>query len=59
MRGQITAAEDCIRALKTQLADAQLAHKKLANKSSRTEANIRAEMVATEELLDAKKVRIV
>lgn len=40
MRGQITAAEDRMKALKTQLADAKLALEKFANESSRTEADV-------------------
>lgn len=40
MRGQITTGEDRITALKTQLADAQLALEKLANELSGTEINL-------------------
>lgn len=42
MCGQITAAEDCMKALKTQLADAQLTHEKLAKDSIETEADFGA-----------------
>lgn len=58
MRGQVTAAEDCIKALKLQLADARLTIKKLAGESPRTEADLCAEIVAGEESLDAEKAHV-
>lgn len=58
IRGQITAAETRIRGLKTQLGDAQFALQKLADESSDTKANLRAEFVAAEKLLDAKRTRV-
>lgn len=48
MRGQFTAAENRLKTLKTQLADAQLAHEKLANKSFRAEANFGIRMITAE-----------
>lgn len=57
MSGQIIVTEDRVRALKMQLADAQLALKKMAYEPSITEANLWAKIKAVAELLDVKKVR--
>lgn len=55
MRSQATAAEDRIKSLKTQLADAQLAFERSANESSWTEGDLRTETIAVEELFDKKR----
>lgn len=58
MRSQFEVVVRQITVLKTQPAGAKLALKTLANKLSMTEANIRAQMAATGELLRAEKARV-
>lgn len=58
MNSQITAAEELAIALKTLLADAQMALDKPTDESARTEANLRAEMVAVGKSLEAEKALV-
>lgn len=58
MRSRITAVEDRIKALKTQLTDAQLALEKLVDASPGKEGDHHAKMVAAKMLLDAEKARV-
>lgn len=58
MHVQITAAEGRIKSLKGRLTDAQSALEKLADESSRTEAELQGEMVVVEVSLETMKVHV-
>lgn len=58
IRRHCSTAIERVTTLKAQLFNAQMALEKLAIESSKTGADLRAEMVAVEELLDAKKSRV-
>lgn len=58
MHGQLKSAERQTIALKTHLADAKLAHGKLVDKLSKTEADLRAQTVSVEQLFSAEKTNV-